>query len=103
MNPNGAKKAKLRTFYTKDASPSPKENTPEPSVDDKKIRYFVQIDDVSIPESELRNLGVTDPSLQIVCSLQRSYLDLQANAKGKADLYFHAYFWIEYIKHFHAL
>lgn len=30
-------------------------------------------------------------------------MDLQENAKGKADLYFHAYFWVEYLKHFHNL
>ena len=30
--------------------------------------------------------------------LNRAFIDLSMKAKGKADLYFHAYFWQEYLK-----
>lgn len=30
--------------------------------------------------------------------LDRPFLNLSMKAKGKADLYFHAYFWQEYLK-----
>ena len=30
-------------------------------------------------------------------NLKREFIDLSMRAKGKADLYFHAYFWQEYL------
>lgn len=30
-------------------------------------------------------------------NLRREFIDLSMKAKGKADLYFHAYFWQEYL------
>jgi len=30
-------------------------------------------------------------------NLKREFIDLSMKAKGKADLYFHAYFWQEYL------
>lgn len=30
-------------------------------------------------------------------------MQLQRNARGKADLYFHAYFWLQYLEHLHEI
>ena len=35
--------------------------------------------------------------------LPKEFLDLRSKAKGKADLYFNAYFWQEYLKSLDAV
>lgn len=34
----------------------------------------------------------------IVLKISKSFIELAMNANGKADLYFHAYFWEQYLK-----
>ena len=34
----------------------------------------------------------------IVLKINKSFIELAMNANGKADLYFHAYFWEQYLK-----
>jgi len=46
----------------------------------------------------MRKIGITNPSSQIILTLNESYFNLAINAKGKADLYLHAYVWQEYLK-----
>ena len=38
----------------------------------------------------------------IVLKINRSFIDLAMQANGKADLYFHAYFWEQYLKNLDA-
>ena len=35
--------------------------------------------------------------------VSKEFLELQRNARGKADLYFHAYFWLQYLEHLHRI
>lgn len=39
----------------------------------------------------------------IVLKINRSFIELAMQANGKADLYFHAYFWQEYLKNLDVL
>ena len=38
-----------------------------------------------------------------MASVSKEFLSLQRNARGKADLYFHAYFWLQYLEHLHEI
>lgn len=39
----------------------------------------------------------------IILKINRSFIDLAMQANGKADLYFHAYFWEQYLKNLDAM
>jgi hypothetical protein len=41
----------------------------------------------------MSELNITNPISQIVMILNKAFIGLSMRAKGKADLYFHAYFW----------
>ena len=34
----------------------------------------------------------------VILTIKREYLELTINANGKAELYFHSYFWTEYFE-----
>lgn len=43
-------------------------------------------------EKIMQELGI-DREKHIVLKINKSFIELAMNANGKADLYFHAYFW----------
>ena len=45
----------------------------------------------------MEELGITKDK-NIVLKINRLFIDLAMQANGKADLYFHAYFWEQYLK-----
>lgn len=45
----------------------------------------------------MEELGITKDK-NIVLKINRNFIDLAMQANGKADLYFHAYFWEQYLK-----
>ena len=64
--------------------------------------YFIQLLDEKDTTDTLdqkvemniyKELNLNQPTSQIVMILNRAFIDLSMKAKGKADLYFHAYFW----------
>lgn len=64
--------------------------------------YFIQLLDEKDTSDTLdqkvemniyQELNLNQPTSQIVLILNRAFIDLSMKAKGKADLYFHAYFW----------
>lgn len=69
--------------------------------------YFIQLLDEKESSDALdqkvemniyHELNLNQPTSQIVLILNKAFIDLSMKAKGKADLYFHAYFWQEYLK-----
>jgi len=46
----------------------------------------------------MEELGISKDK-NIVLKINRSFIELAMAANGKADLYFHAYFWEHYLKH----
>jgi len=46
----------------------------------------------------MKELQINNPETQILLNLNKAYLDLTMKSKGKADLYFHSYFWQEYLR-----
>ena len=46
----------------------------------------------------MKDLQIISPVTQILLNLNKAYLDLTMKSKGKADLYFHSYFWQEYLR-----
>ena len=45
----------------------------------------------------MEELGITREK-NVVLRINRNFIDLAMQANGKADLYFHAYFWEQYLK-----
>lgn len=45
----------------------------------------------------MQELGITREK-NICLKINRLFIDLAMQANGKADLYFHAYFWEQYLK-----
>jgi hypothetical protein len=45
----------------------------------------------------MEELGISKDK-NIVLKINRYFIDLAMQANGKADLYFHAYFWEQYLK-----
>lgn len=45
----------------------------------------------------LEELNITKER-NVVVKINKSFIDLAMKANGKADLYFHAYFWEQYLK-----
>lgn len=54
--------------------------------------------DQRIEQQLLNELKISNPLAQIVMILNKAFIGLSMRAKGKADLYFHAYFWQEYLR-----
>lgn len=50
----------------------------------------------------MEELGISKDK-NIVLKINRSFIELAMAANGKADLYFHAYFWEHYLKHLDLL
>ena len=45
----------------------------------------------------MEELNITKEK-NIVVKINKSFIELAMKANGKADLYFHAYFWEQYLK-----
>lgn len=69
-------------------------------IDDKEGKSADELDLQSQLEKNksavLRDLGVSQEN--IILKLSKPYIELTMKAHGKADLYFHAYFWNTYLK-----
>ena len=77
-------------------------------------QYFVQLLDPNDVDSDatsmtiekravLKEINIINGQQQIMMKLPKEFLDLRSKAKGKADLYFNAYFWQEYLKSLDAV
>lgn len=94
-----------------DMRSSAQNNYKAPSKDD--VCFFVQIVDESATGKEsldgehakltqkyeqkiLEELNITKEN--VVLKINKSFIELAMKANGKADLYFHAYFWEQYLK-----
>ena len=77
-------------------------------------QYFIQLLDPNDIDSDvtsmtidkqaiLKEINIINGQQQIMMKLPKEFLDLRSKAKGKADLYFNAYFWQEYLKSLDAV
>lgn len=65
---------------------------PKDTVDPEHAKLRAKYDEKIVEE-----LGI-EREKHIILKINKSFIELAMNANGKADLYFHAYFWEQYLK-----